>query len=52
MNVFYYVFMLYFMADVMPCAFVEDVKPLVKAICFVADVGTTVADGITTIGRG
>ena len=51
MDVFYYVFMLCFMADVMPYTLVEDVKPLVRAICFVVDVVTTVADGIATTGR-
>ena len=35
----------------LPYALVEDVKPLIRAICFVADVVTTVADGIATMGR-
>ena len=34
----------------LPYALVEDVKPLIRAICFVADVITTVADGKTTAG--
>ena len=34
----------------MPHVSVEDVKPLTIAICFVADVITTVADGIATAG--
>ena len=35
----------------LPYALVEDVKPLIRAIYFVADVVTTVADGIVTTGR-
>ena len=35
----------------LPYALVEDVKPLIRAMCFVADVFTTVADGIAITGR-
>ena len=35
----------------LPYALVEDVKQIIRAICFVADVITTVADGIGTIGK-
>ena len=34
----------------LPYTLVEDVKPLIRAICFVVDVITTVADGKATAG--